>query len=170
MTQIMQCSFNNITPEVPPLPSLRLYMVWGEDKIRQLVRYHHFLLQLGEISDFLPHNHEQFEHATRKTADFFVNVFSHVKSTNTPLGYPAMKLRYFNITVDEHARYVWLETYKIAIIDMKMPSECIEEFWSWIEPLSLWMINRHMMAVTPRYYYKDIWEDFADFNMIKKCG
>jgi hemoglobin len=170
MTQIMQCSFNNITPEVPMLPSLRLYMIWGEDNIRRMVRYHHNLLRLGEIDDFLSQNQAHFEHATRKTADFFVDVLSHVKSTNVLLGYPAMKMRYFNITVDEHARYVWLETYKIAIKDMNMPSECIEEFWSWIESMSIWMINRHTLPTTPRYFYKDIWEDFVDFKTIRKCG
>lgn len=170
MTQIMQCSINNITPEVPRRPSLHLYMIWGEDKIRQLVRYHHNLLRLGEIDDFLSQNQAHFEHATRKTSDFFVDVLSHVKSSDILLEYPAMKMRYFNITVDEHARYVWLETYKKAILDMQMPSECIEEFWSWIESMSLWMINRHTMHSTPRYLYKDIWENFVDFQVHKKCS
>lgn len=44
MTQMMKCSINALTLEIPPLPSLGLYMNWGEDKIRQLVRYHHITI------------------------------------------------------------------------------------------------------------------------------
>lgn len=170
MTQMMKCSINALTPELPPLPSLGLYMNWGEDKIRQLVRYHHYLLMFSEIENFLPQGNVQFEHATQKTADYFVNVLSHVKSSDLAFGHPALKMRHFNITVDEYARFVWLDTYKSAIVDMQMPSEYIEEFWTWIESLSLWMINHHTMLTPPRYLYKDIWEDFVDFKKLKKCS
>lgn len=170
MTQIMNRELKSIIPEIPPLPSLHLYMQWGEDKIRKMVRYHHYLLRLGDIENFLSYNHEEFEHATSKTADFFVDVLSRGKFSKTLYGYPAIKMRYFQITVDEHARDVWLESYKKAIIDMKMPSECIEDFWDWIEPLSLWMVNRRTLSEIPRYPYKDIWTDFIDFKQLSRCS
>jgi len=170
MTKIMNRGFKSITPEIPTPPSLRLYMIWGEDKIRKMVRYHHNLLRLSDLDNFLPNDEERFEHATLKTADFFVDVLSNGRFSKTQYGFPAQKMRYFQITVDEHARDVWLEMYKKAIKDMKMPSECIEDFWNWIEPLSLWMINRRTMAQVPRYPYKDIWIDFVDMKLFGSCS
>ena len=170
MTQIMNRPIKSITPEMPLLPSLRLYKYWGEAKIRQMVRYHHYLLRLSIIDNFLPEDNLQFEYATAKTADFFVDVLSNGRFTKSIYGYPALKMRYFQITIDEHARDVWLDTYKKAIIDMRMPSECIEDFWNWIESLSLWMINRRTMSQTPRYPYHEIWTDFVDFKQMYRCG
>lgn len=170
MTQIMNNGHKGSVLEMPPLPSFQLYMKWGEEKIRKLVRYHHNLLRLSDIENFLPSDQGQFEHATQKTADFFVDVLSRRVSSQNLFGYPALKMRYFQITVDEHARDVWLEMYKRAIIDMKMPSECIEEFWNWIEPLSLWMINHRTLAVVPRYPYHEIWTDLVEFTQLHRCS
>jgi hemoglobin len=170
MTKIINKSFQMTALESFPLPSTRLYMLWGEEKIRQMVRYHHDLLQLGDIENFLPNDHDKFEHATQKTADFFVDVLSKGKFSTTTYSYPSLKMRYFQITVDEHARDVWLDAYKKAIIHMKMPSECIEDFWSWIEPLSLWMVNRRTLSEIPRYPYRDVWMDFVDFKQMHRCG
>jgi len=171
MTQIMNKERATGTAlEVPPLPSFHLYMKWGEDKIRKMVRYHHNLLRLSDIDNFLPNDYEQFEHATRKTADFFVDALSRGGSVQALYGYPALKMRYFQITVDEHARDVWLQMYKKAIMDMKMPSEFIEDFWNWIESLSLWMVNRPTKCNLPRYPYKDIWTDFVEFRPLNRCS
>lgn len=153
-----------ITPENPPLPSIHLYMKWGEEKIRQMVRYHHYLLRLSDIENFLPIDEQAFENATRKTANFFVDILSRGKFSQSTFGYPVIKMRYFQITVDEYARDIWLESYKKAINDMNMPSECIEDFWNWIEPLSIWMINRRTQREVTRYPYRDVWTDFVDFK------
>lgn len=121
------------------------------------------------LEHFLPEEEAQFEHATQKTADFFVDVLSGGISLQELLGYPALKMRFFQITVDETARDVWLEMYKKVIIDMNMPSECIEEFWNWIEPLSLWMINHQTMPQIPRYPYQEIWTDLVEFSQCRRC-
>lgn len=170
MTKIMNKDIESIPHEILPLPSINLYITWGEEKIRQMVRYHHYLLRLSKIDNFLSHDPAQFDHATAKTADYFVDVLSRGKFSNASYPYPALKLRYFQITIDEYARDIWLEMYKKAIIDMKMPSECIEGFWNWIEPLSLWMVNRRTLSEIPRYPYKDIWIDFIDFKQLSRCS
>ncbi|MDD5051359.1 MAG: globin [Sulfuricurvum sp.] len=152
-------------------PSHRLYMIWGADKIRQMVRYHHNLLRLCGIENFLPFEDDLFEFATKKTADFFVDILSRGKYSLPIVGCPSLRMRYFQITVDEKAREVWLAMYKKAINDLSMPSECIEEFWNWIEPLSIWMINRRNFSIEiTRYPYSSIWTDFVDFKYLSRCG
>jgi len=170
MTKIMNKSFQMTALESFPLPSIRLYMLWGEVKIRQMVRHHHYLLRLGDIENFLPNDNDKFEHATRKTADFFVDILSKGKFSTLTYPYPSLKMRYFQITVDEYARDVWLDAYKKAILDMKMPSECIEDFWNWIEQLSIWMVNRRTQPEITRYPYKDVWMDFVDFKQMGRCS
>ncbi|MGD9968937.1 MAG: globin [Sulfuricurvum sp.] len=156
---------------VVPFPSVQLYLRWGEEKIRQLVRYHHCLLRLSDIPGFLPDDQKKFEIATEKTADFFVEVLSRGRFSKPIIGYPALKMRYFRITVDEYAREVWLHLYRQAVIDMKMPSDCIEDFWNWIEPLSIWMINRKTGASIRRYPYSDIWTELVEWKVSpKKAG
>ena len=160
----------NRYPEVP-LPSHRLFMLWGSDKIRKMVRYHHNLLRLSEAGDLLPSDEDTFEFATTKTADFFVEMLSRGRFSPPLIGYPALRMRYFQMTVDEQARDIWLATYKKVIKDMSMPSECIEEFWNWIEPLSVWMINRRTSkAPVERYPYGSIWTDLADFTLLDRCS
>ena len=170
MTKIMNKDIQRIPHEILPLPSIALYMTWGEEKIRQMVRYHHYLLHLSEIDNFFSSDQAQFDHATAKTADYFVDVLSRGKFSNVTYPYPALKLRYFQIIIDEHVRDVWLDAFKKTIIDMKMPSECIEDFWNWIETLSLWMVNRRTMPKIPRYPYREIWTDFVDFKQMNRCG
>lgn len=170
MTQIMNSNMNIMALETPPKPSLRLYMLWGEKKIRQMVRYHHYLLRLSDRPDFFSEDESEFEHATLKTADFFIEVLSKGRFSQDPYPYPALKMRHFQITVDEDARDIWLNAYKTAIRELNMPSECIEDFWNWIEPLSLWFVNRRNLPEIPRYPYKDIWLEFVDLKHMKRCS
>ncbi|MCX6062303.1 MAG: globin [Campylobacterales bacterium] len=161
---------NRIFPEVP-LPSNRLYELWGEDKIRQMVRYHHNLLRLSEIDDFLPFENYAFEFVTVKTANFFVDILKRDDMSPIPVGYPTLQMRHFQITVDEHAREVWLRMYKKVIQDMSMPSECIENFWNWIEPFSIRMINRQTTdCEIIRYPYEPLWTDFVEFKHLYRCS
>lgn len=169
MTQIMNRENDNRPTQTVPMPSSKLFIKWGEEKIRKMVRYHHNLLRLSDIEHFLPEEEARFEHATQKTADFFVEVLSCKISSHDLFGYPALKMRFFQITVDETARDIWLQMYKKAIVDMNMPSECIEDFWNWIEPLSLWMINRQTMNEVPRYPYHEIWTDLVEFTRRRRC-
>lgn len=152
-----------IYPEVPQ-PSVRLYMMWGEEKIRKLVRYHHHLLRLGELEHLLPEENGRFEYVTGKTADYFIDSLSKGKFYRPHFIHPAVKFRFFQMTFDEYVRDIWLDAYKKAIMDMKMPSECIEEFWNWIETLSLYMINRRTKKIPERYPYQSVWTDFVEFQ------
>lgn len=170
MTKIMNNKANNlIRPEVP-IPSISLYMKWGESKIRQLVRYHHYLLRLHD-DKILPIDNSEFEFVNQKISDFVVETLKHGQYSNLPFNFPILKMRHYRKLIDVDTRDVWLTTYKKAILDTHMPSQCIEEFWNWIESLSVWMINnRPPQTSIPRYCYKDIWTDFVEFQTIHRCG
>jgi len=146
-----------VYPEVP-FPTTRLIQQWGADNIRTMVRYHHGLLRKSAIRNLFPSDETMFAFATEKTADFFVEALGGEKSYTSFHGHPALRMRHFHITIDEKGREIWLMMYKKTINDLSMPQECIEEFWSWIEPLSIRMINRRTtVAPIERHPYCAIW-------------
>lgn len=146
-----------VYPEVP-FPSILLYQQWGEDNIRKMVRYHHGLLRKSAIGDLFPSDDTMFAFATEKTADFFVEALGGEKHYTPVHGHPALRMRHFHITIDEKGREIWLMMYKKTINDLGMPKERIEEFWNWIEPLSIRMINRRTtVAPIERHPYSSVW-------------
>ena len=146
-----------VYPEVP-FPSTLLFQTWGEENIRKMVRYHHQLLRKSVIGNLFPANDEMFNFATEKTADFFVEALGGEKCYTPVHGHPALRMRHFHITIDENGREIWLMMYKKTIKDLQMPDECIHEFWNWIEPLSIRMINRRTTtADIQRHTYDAIW-------------
>ncbi len=155
---------------VMPLPSVRLYMVWGGDKIRSLVRYHHNMLRLSSIEAIVPYEDEGFETLTRKAGDLFVEMLS--KGKFSPASYPFASAAVHRLyrDFDETKREMWLEMYKKAVKDMNMPSECIEDFWNWVEALSLRMLNRNGRGEVKRFPYASVWTDFVEFTQLYRCG
>jgi len=146
-----------VYPEVP-FPTDALYKGWGEANIRAMVRYHHALLRKSVIGSLFPADDAAFAFATEKTADFFVEALGGEKAYTPIHGHPALRMRHFHITIDEKGREIWLMMYKKTINDLKMPPEYIEEFWNWIEPLSIRMINRRTtVADIERHPYGSIW-------------
>lgn len=158
ITRIADPKIDIIYPEVP-FPSNRLFNEWGEENIRSMVRYHHALLRKSAIGGMFPSDDEAFRFATEKTADFFIEALGGEKVYTPVHGHPALRMRHFHITVDEKAREIWLMMYKKSINDLRMPHHLIEEFWNWIEPLSIRMINRRT-TVEPieRHPYPSIWK------------
>lgn len=146
-----------VYPEVP-FPTDRLCKEWGEANLRAMVRHHHGLLRKSAIGALFPTDDAAFAFATEKTADFFVEALGGTKGYTPLHGHPALRMRHFHITIDEKGREIWLMLYKKTINDLQMPSDCIEEFWNWIEPLSIRMINRRTtVAPVERYPYPVIW-------------
>ena len=123
-----------------------------------MVRYHHGLLRKSAIGNLFPADDAMFTFATEKTADFFVEALGGDKAYTPVHGHPALRMRHFHITIDEKGREIWLMMYKKTINDLGMPIGCIEEFWNWIEPLSIRMINRRTtVAPIERRSYSTIW-------------
>lgn len=153
-----------VYPEVP-FPSNALFNAWGEANIRTMVHHHHMLLRKTAIGNLFPADDAAFAFATAKTADFFVEALGGEKSYTPVHGHPALRMRHFHITIDEKGREIWLMMYKKTINDLKMPTEHIEEFWNWIEPLSMRMINRRTtIADIERHPYHSIWGNTAPID------
>jgi hemoglobin len=157
ISHIAEAKIDFIYPEVP-FPTTTLYKQWGEANIRAMVHHHHNLLRKSVVGNLFPSDDAAFIFATEKTADFFVEALGGDKVYTPVHGHPALRRRHLPFVIDEKGREIWLMMYKKTINDLQMPDNCIEEFWSWIEPLSIRMINRRTtMMPIERYPYTSIW-------------
>ena len=127
-----------------------------------MVEYHHGLLRKSSIGNFFSSDDAAFDFATKKTADFFVEALGGEKVYSLVYGHPALRMRHFHMTIDEKSREIWLMMYKKTIKDLAMPAEFVEEFWNWIEPLSIRMINRRTTVLDiPRFTFRDTFHELA---------
>lgn len=157
VSHIAEAKIDFIYPSVP-FPTNALYKRWGEANIRAMVHHHHNLLRKSAISHLFPADDAAFIFATEKTADFFVEALGGNRVYTPIHGHPALRRRHLPFTIDEKGREIWLMMYKKTINDLQMPAELIEEFWNWIEPLSMRMINRRTtMMPIERYFYSSVW-------------
>jgi hemoglobin len=140
-----------IFPEVP-FPSNILLKGWGEQNIRDMVHHHHSLLRKSSIGHLFAEEEEAFAFATKKTADFFVETLGGEKVYTSVHGHPALRERHMPFTVDEKGRDIWLMMYKKTMKEVGMPLEYTQEFWEWIEALSIRMINRRTTTEAVRRY------------------
>ncbi len=150
-----------VCPEVP-FPSKRICAIVGADKIREMVFYHHTLLRNSVVGGLFPSDDEMFKMGTEKTAEFFIEALGGGEVYTPKHGHPALRMRHFPFTIDENARVIWLMSYKKTLKDIEFPKELIEEFWNWIEPLSIRMINRRTTAQPPqRYHFSHVKSEFG---------
>ncbi len=155
----VEAKIDLLYPEVP-FPSNALYKSWGEANIRNMVLYHHTLLRNSAIGSLFPSDDAAFASATERTADFFVEALGGERHYTSLHGHPALRMRHIHITIDEKGREIWLMMYKKTVNDLKMPRAHIKEFWNWIEPLSIRMVNRRTTVNNiARYRFVSIWDD-----------
>ncbi|WP_077298460.1 hypothetical protein [Aquaspirillum sp. LM1] len=68
-----------------------------------------------------------------------------------------MRTRHFPFTIDESAREVWLTLLWQAMQDTDFSSAAREEYWNWMEPFSLRMVNRRTTKAQPvRWAFADM--------------
>ena len=140
-----------VFPEVP-FPSKRIFAAMGAERITEMVRRHHTLLRKSVIGEMFPADDAAFEAATLKTAEFFIEVTGGPKLFTEQYGHPALRERHFRFTIDEKGREIWLMMYKKTLKEIDFPKEHLAEFWNWIEPLSIRMINRRTGFEAPKRY------------------
>lgn len=150
-----------IYPPVP-FPSNRIFNALGEVRIRDMVWHHHGLLTKTKVGKLFPANEEAFKMAVDKSADFFVEALGGEKSFTSRHGEPHLRMRHFKVPIDENDREIWLAMFKKTLKTIDFPQEHLEEFWNWIEPLSIRMINRRTsMEAIRRHYWSDVKSEFA---------
>lgn len=132
-----------------PFPSLRVIRSAGEGRLRALVWRHHTLLRASPVGHLFPADDEKFARGTDKTADFIVEACGGPAHFTPQFGHTCMRTRHFPFTIDEAARETWLDLLWQALDDVLFPDEVREEYWNWLEAMSIRMINRRTTKAAP---------------------
>ena len=135
-------------PEVP-FPTARVLARVGEEGLRTLVRRHHALLRHSAVGHLFAPDDQTFHRVVETIADFVVETCGGPAKFTEARGTGCMRTRHFPFTIDEAGRETWLAALYQAIGDTRFPEELREEYWSWLEPMSLRMINRRTTKAQP---------------------
>lgn len=138
-----------------PFPSRRVFAAAGERLIRALVRRHHERLRVSAVAALFPTEPAAFSALVERSADYFVEACGGSAYFTSSQGKPCMRGRHFPFTIDERAREVWLEQLWLAFDDVDFPAAVRREFWDWVEPFSIRMINRRTHRTQPRRFAFD---------------
>jgi hemoglobin len=145
-----------IYPEVY-FPSNKTYLAVGETKIREVVKVHHELIRKSKLAHMYPSDDAEFEIATRKIEDFFVQMLGGADLYTSAHGHPKLRDRHFPFEVTEAGRDIWLVCFKKALKQTKVPKELLPEIWEWVESISLRLVNRRTtMHEMSRYPYESV--------------
>ena len=130
-------------------PSPALLESVGEARLRQVVRRHHERLRFGPLAGLFPPEEAAFAELVARVADYVVESCGGAADYSSVHGSTCMRTRHFPFSIDESAREVWLEALFQAMVDIDFPNEAREEYWNWLEPFSVRMINRRTMKAQP---------------------
>ena len=144
-------AFDLAFPAIPPLSSAVLAIA-GEDGLRSLVRHHHDRLHRSGIGDRFPTDAKRFAAVVERIANFIVDTARGAPPYAPSRERQWLRGRHFPITIDEAARNVWLAELLAAFDDVDFPHQARPELWTWVEALSIVIINRRTMMSQPRRY------------------
>jgi hemoglobin len=135
-----------------PFPSRRVFAVAGEETLRSLVKRHHERLLYTPVAHLFQADPARFNAGVDKTADFIVEATGGPARFSSVHGHTCMRTRHFPFTIDEQAREIWLAQLLLAFDDVGFPEEIRQEYWDWVESLSIRIINRRTMRASPGRY------------------
>lgn len=129
--------------ERPPvtLPDRDFLKQLGEEGIRRMVSRHYDLLRTSEIKHLFPPTDEAFEKAKLHSSDFMIQICGGPDYFNQNRGKPMMTRRHAPFTITTQARHIWLECYRQALLETRLPEYLIRSFWEYINVFSNWMVN-----------------------------
>ena len=114
----------------------------GEEGIRKMVNRHYDLMRESDIKHLFPEDDEEFEKAKIRSADFMIQICGGPDYFNQNLGPPMLINRHNPFEITPEGRIVWLECYRIALLETKLPEHLILSFWDYIQVFSAWMMNK----------------------------
>lgn len=132
-----------------PFPSPRVLGTVGAARLRSLVRHHHKLLRDSEIGHLFAADDSAFGKLVGHIADYVVEACGGPAAFTEARGEACMRTRHFPFAIDERGREVWLEKLCHALIDNGFPLDIRQEYWNWLEPFSIRMINRRTTKGQP---------------------
>ena len=113
----------------------------GEDGVRKMVSKHYDLLVESAIKDLFPPQPEGLEMAKKHSADFIIQICGGPQLFNQNRGNPKLASRHQPFAITPEGRVVWLECYRIAILELDIPEHLIHSFWNYVNVFSNWMVN-----------------------------
>lgn len=130
--------------DFPPVtfPSSRMIGDVGEAKLREVVRRHHELLRSSAIAGMFASDDAEFAALVERVGDFVVESCGGPATFSAQNGTTCMRTRHFPFSIDESAREVWLDLLFQAMVDTGFPEMAREDYWNWLEAMSIRMINR----------------------------
>jgi hemoglobin len=149
--RIVGASYDLDFPAVQ-FPSMRIIDVVGEPALRQLVRRHHNLLRESEIKDLFSADDAIFAATVEKIADFVVESCGGSQNYSRKQEKGCMRTRHFPFLIDEAARGIWLSCLWQALQKSEFSQIMRQEYWNWMEPFSIRMINRRTLRGQPDRY------------------
>lgn len=120
--------------------------------LRALVQRHHRRLKDSSAGALFPADAERFLAGVERSADYVVEACGGPAYFTTSQGKPCMRRRHFPFTIDEKAREIWLGELWLAFDDVNFPEDVRREYWEWVEPFSIRMINRRTQRDQPRRF------------------
>ncbi len=134
-------------PEGPPqgiVPDSEIYLKMGENNIYKMLE--DFYIELGKSSIKEMFTGDLLE-ASHRSAAFFVFIMGGPPLYQQKYGPPMMRKRHLPFKIDEQARQVWLECFRLTLIDAdkkyQFPMEYYDNFWNFLDKFSGWMVNKH---------------------------
>jgi hemoglobin len=141
--------FHDVEFPAVPFPSLSVLRLAGEPSLRALVLRHHERLLESPIAKLFPADREVLAALVERVADFVVEACGGASKYSDAHGFTCMRTRHLPFTIDEHAREAWLHALWQAMDDVAFPEGSREEYWSWLEAMSVRMINRRTTRAQP---------------------
>lgn len=134
-----------VPPEGPPMgggPNPEIYQKMGEENICNMIKDFYRELENSKIRHLFPENMIE---ASQKSALYFIFLLGGPPLYQEKHGPPMMRRRHLPFKIDEEARQVWLNCFKVAldkaVINYRFPLEHKHQFWEFLTRFSGWMIN-----------------------------
>lgn len=146
-------------PGIPaiPFPSRRIFRAAGAEKTAALIRRMHARMRESEIGAMFPADDAAFGALVTRATAYFIESTGGPAEFTAHHGKPCMGTFHGRVAVDLKARAVWLRSLWLAFRDVDFPEAAREEFWNWVEPFSILVMNRYDPGRrTPRYPYAEL--------------
>ena len=123
------------------MPDKQILKQIGEEGVRKLVSAHYDLLKKSEIKELFPKNEVALDVAKERAADFFIQILWGHPYYNENRGSPMMTRRHLPFKISSSAREIWLNCYKVLLIQLDLPEQLILSYWDYLNVFSTWMVN-----------------------------
>jgi hemoglobin len=129
-------------PPTGPRPNPEIYHAMGEERIFKLLEDFYRELEGSSIRDLFP---VDMAKASEKSGAFFVFLLGGPPLYQERYGSPMMRQRHMPFKIDEAARQTWLSCFRKVLQGHEdiyhFPKQYADEFWTFIERFSAWMVN-----------------------------